>query len=342
MALLATLEGDNGTISLNDLFDVNDFLGVRYFGPEKWDQIKKCACIITSNAANNPTLFFLSNLKKDVPASSSNLGACLMGYNDVMGRRCMGAPAWAAVKNKINCELLGSWNPISAVKDAASTAVSAVTTAAKAVTSAPKTALDFVNKNTFLKYSPVNKVFSTLVDAKDKYIDSPVKTAAQQVIDASSGVMYKVATETPLKYTGTGQIIKAVEEVREGGGVTSPGTANVYPSAAEVEAERKRQEEAAAAEAARIAAEEAEKKKQKAAAAARAWSSAQASANASIEQQKLKKQAAEAEAEAIAAQQEAEALQQNLQQTQETLSSKYAPWVLAGCGALLALAVLKK
>lgn len=341
MALLATLEGEAGTISLNDLFDVNDFLGVRYFGPEKWDQIKKCACIITSNAANNPTLFFLSNLKKDVPASSSNLGACLMGYNDVMGRRCMGAPAWAAVKNKINCELLG-WNPISAVKDAASTAVSAVTTAAKAVTSAPKTALDFVNKNTFLKYSPVNKVFSTLVDAKDKYIDSPVKTAAQQVVDASSGVMYKVATETPLKYTGTGQIIKAVEEVREGGGVTSPGTANVYPSAAEVEAERKRQEEAAAAEAARIAAEEAEKKKQKAAAAARAWSSAQASANASIEQQKLKKQAAEAEAEAIAAQQEAEALQQNLQQTQETLSSKYAPWVLAGCGALLALAVLKK
>lgn len=331
MALLATLEGETGGISLNDLFDVNDFLGIRYFGPEKWDKIKKCACIITSNAANNPTLFFLSNLKKDVPANSSNLGACLMGYNDVMGRRCMGAPAWNAVKNKIDCELLG-WNPISAVKEAVTSIGEKAGEVLRPATNVTKKILDtpmkvyskVINAIPGSQYNPVTQLYNKYTDTKEKFVDNPTKEALQQTLDTTSGVVYKIATESPLKYLPTAQIIAATEKAKETANITSPGTAAVYPTEAEA------------------AAAEAEKKKKKAAAAAAAWSQAQASANASIEKQKIQKQAAEAQAEAIAAQQEAEALQQNLQQTQQTLSNKYAPWVLAGCGALLALAILKK
>ena len=167
-------------------------------------------------------------------------------------------------------------------------------------------------------------MYNKYTDTKEKFVDNPTKEALQQTLDTTSGVVYKIATESPLKYLPTAQIIAATEKAKETANITSPGTAAVYPTEAEA------------------AAAEAEKKKKRAAAAAAAWSSAQASANASIEKQKIQKQAAEAQAEAIAAQQEAEALQQNLQQTQETLSNKYAPWVLAGCGALLALAILKK
>lgn len=332
MPLLATLEGETTGISLNDLFDVNDYLGIKYFGAPKWDAIKKYACMITQKAAERPTIFFIENLVNDYPADYQGRGGELMGYCDPVGIACMGAPAWNTLKNKIDSELLG-FSITGAISSAASKVGSAINKTAnvvKDVATAPKTVFNKIWTETPLKYTPGGIFVKKAGEVEDK-ITSPVKTGVQKVIDESSGVMYTIATETPVKYTGTGQLIRLIEKTKEASGVTTKGTAGVYDSP-EVEA-RKLAEEAA---------KEAEIKKKKAAAAARAWSSAQASANASIEKQKVEKQAAEAAAAAIEAEQEAAALNENLKQTQETLSDKYAPWVLGGCGLLLALAVMKK
>ena len=40
MAQLCTLEGEYKGLSIDDLFDVNDFLGVKIFGVDNWNKIK--------------------------------------------------------------------------------------------------------------------------------------------------------------------------------------------------------------------------------------------------------------------------------------------------------------
>lgn len=320
MALLATLEGENGTITLDDLFDVNDFLGVRYFGPENWNRIKKCACIITSNASNSPVVFWLDNLKNDYP-QPSELSKCLFGFNDRLGAVCMGAPAWNAVKSKIDAELLG-FSLTSAVKKVGG-AVKSAANVAKTVATAPLTIGEKVWTETPLKYTPGGYFVKKTSELHEK-ATAPVKDAAQYVTDTSSEVLYKAATKTPLKYTGYGVITKLTEQAREATGVTSPGTADVYESEEEIIRQKRAAAEAAA----------------KAASAASVAESKRVTA-----EKKLKAQAeqtAQAQAEAIAAQQAQAATQTALEHTQETLTSKYAPWLLGGAGVLLALSILKK
>lgn len=321
MALLATLEGENGTITLDDLFDVNDFLGVRYFGPENWNRIKKCACIITSNASNSPVVFWLDNLKNDYP-QPSELSKCLFGFNDRLGALCMGAPAWNAVKSKIDAELLGFPSITGAVK-AIGSGIKKGLDVAKSVATTPITAYKKFWTATPLKYTPGGYFVEKTSELHEK-ATAPIKDAAQYVTDTSSEVLYKAATKTPLKYTGYGLITKLTEQGREAAGITSPGTAEVYESEEEIIRQKRAAAEAAA----------------KAASAASVAESKRVTAEKKVKAQA--EQTAQAQAEAIAAAQAQAATQTALEQTQATLTSKYAPWLLGGAGVLLALSILKK
>lgn len=320
MALLATLEGENGTITLDDLFDVNDFLGVRYFGPENWNRIKKCACIITSNASNSPVVFWIDNLKNDYP-QPSELSKCLFGFNDRLGAVCMGAPAWNAVKSKIDAELLG-FSITGAVKKVGG-AVKSAANVAKTVATAPLTIGEKIWTETPLKYTPGGYFVEKASEAREA-VATPITDAAQMVTDKTSQLLYTAATETPLKYTGAGQLMALTEKAREATGVTSPGTADVYESEEEIIRQKRAAAEAAA----------------RAASAASVAESKRITAEKKVKAQA--EQTAQAQAEAIAAAQAQAATQTALEQTQATLTSKYAPWLLGGAGVLLALSILKK
>lgn len=324
MALLATLEGENGTITLNDLFDVNDFLGVRYFGPENWNRIKKCACIITSNASNSPVIFWLDSLKNDYP-QPSELSKCLFGFNDRLGARCMGAPAWNAVKSKIDAELLGVdiGGGLKKIGSAIGSGVKTAFNVGKTVATAPLVIGKKVWTETPLKYTPGGLWYKKTEDVKDKVLSvaPPLqelnKDPIQYVTDKSSKVLYSAATKTPLKYTGYGLVTKLTEKAREKAGVTSAGTAEVYETQEQINAKKRAAAEAAA----------------KAASAASALTTKSRDAE--------KKLRAEAE-QTAAAQAQAAATQTELEQTQAVLTSKYAPWILGGAGLLVALSILKK
>ncbi len=323
-AMLATLEGNEKGISLNDLFDVNDYLGVKYFGPEDWNRVKKCACIITMKAAKNPVLFYIDSLKDDYKDyKPSQLANCVFGFNDAAGVELMGALPWERCKVKIDNDLLRGFS-IGGVFEKVGSGIKKAAGYAYDVATAPIKAGEYIIEKTPLKYTPGAKWYKTTTGLKEKYVDTPVKSGAQQIVDKTSETMYKFATETPFKYTGAGQIVKYLEKGREAAGITSPGTAEVYES----EEEKIRRMRAEEAEARRLK-DEAEQKEAE-----------------EIRQMRLK----EAEARRLkdvteqkeAADAAAAAAQIQLEQTQATLTSKYAPWVLGGCGLLLALSILKK
>lgn len=327
MALLATLEGD-GNITLDDLFNVNDFLGVKYFGVDNWNIIKDFVCKLTQKAANQPALFCIANIDKDF-SKPSQLSCALLGYNDELGVCAMGSTAWNTLKCKLDDELLGF-----SLKSVAKKVGGAVKTAANVATTvatAPIKAGEYLINETPLKYTPGAMLYNKTQDLKETYIDDPTKNLVQTAVDMSSGAMYDLATKTPLKYTGTGQLVKLVEETREASGVTSPGTANVEPSQEEIIAQKRAAAEAAA----------------KAASKASTIQSKQITASNKLKAQKeatAAAQAAEAAAQQAAAQaqQETAATQQALDVMESRVTSKYAPIILAGVFGLLALTVLKK
>lgn len=318
MAMLATLEGENDGITLDDLFDVNDFLGVKMFGPENWNRIKKCVCIVTSKAAQNPLIFYIDSLKEDYPnCQPSNMSCALLGFNDNLGRQKMGSIPWDRLKLKIDNEVLnGPWDWI---KDRASDVKSAATTAINA----PSRALEYVMEETPLALTPAAKLYDYALKAGDA-----VRDAAGNVIQASqdlySQALQKVWTETPLKVTPTGKMVKNIEEAKEEIGITSRGTAGVYETpeqeAARIEAERALQQRAAAA-------------------AARAASAASAKRAQELEHAKKKMELTE---QLTAAQTNLQQTQQNLDVMESRVTSKYAPLVVAGAIGLLALSIIKK
>ena len=322
-AMLATLEGNEKGITLNDLFDVNDYLGVKYFGPEDWNRVKKCACIITMKAANNPVLFYIDSLKDDYKDyKPSQLANCLFGFNDSAGVELMGSLPWDRCKLKIDNDLLGL--SIGGALKKVGSGIKKAAGIAYDVATVPIKAGEYVIEKTPLKYTPGAKWYKKTTGLKEKFVDTPVKSGAQQIVDKTSETMYKFATETPFKYTGAGQIVKYLEKGREAAGITSPGTAEVYQSEEEI----KRQKRAAAEAAA------------KAASAASTAKSKEITAAKKLKAEAEQKAAAEAAAAEAAAEQAA--TQNQLEQTQAVLTSKYAPWVLGGCGLLLALSILKK
>lgn len=132
MAYLQTLEGDDtatAPISINDLFAVNDFYGIKLFG-DAWPDVKKAAAIIAQRAANSPIMFYIRSQANNnaTPGQSSAMGRKLWGYNDRAGVELLGAPCWNAVKSEFD-ELLG-WNPFSTIKKVGETLLTPVTWAA--------------------------------------------------------------------------------------------------------------------------------------------------------------------------------------------------------------------
>lgn len=132
MAYLTTLEGDEtatAPITINDLFAVNDFYGIKLFG-DAWPDVKKAAAIIAQRAANSPIMFYIRSQANNnaTPGQSSAMGRKLWGYNDRAGVELLGAPCWNAVKSEFD-ELLG-WNPFSTIKKVGETLLTPVTWAA--------------------------------------------------------------------------------------------------------------------------------------------------------------------------------------------------------------------
>lgn len=117
MAYLTTFEGETDAVPLNigDLFEVNDFFGVKLFG-DAWPQVKQAAAIIAQKAAQDPIMFYLraQGNNQAAPSRSSEIGRKLWGYNDRAGVELLGAPCWGALKGEFD-ELLG-WNPFTTVK----------------------------------------------------------------------------------------------------------------------------------------------------------------------------------------------------------------------------------
>ena len=133
MAYLTTFEGDDtataAPITIKDLFNVNDYYGVKLFG-NAWNDVKRAAAIIAQRAVNAPILFYIraQGNAKAAPGTSSEMGRKLWGYNDRAGVELLGAPTWGAVKSEFD-ELLG-WNPFSTIKKVGSTLLTPVTWAA--------------------------------------------------------------------------------------------------------------------------------------------------------------------------------------------------------------------
>lgn len=321
-AMLATLEGNEKGITLNDLFDVNDYLGIKYFGPEDWNRVKKCACLITMKAAKNPVLFYIDSLKDDYKEfKPSQLANCVFGFNDAAGVELMGSLPWERCKLKIDNDLLGL--SITGGLKKIGSGIKKTAGVVKDVVTAPITIGEKVWTQTPLKYTPGGKFVKKTSELREK-VAEPIKDAGQTVADKTSQLLYTAATQTPLKYTGYGQVTKFIEKAREASGVTSKGTADVYQSEEEINAQKRAAAEAAA----------------KAASKASAVTTANRDAEKKLKAEAEQKAAAEAAAAAAAAEQAA--TQTQLEQTQATLTSKYAPWVLGGCGLLLALSILKK
>lgn len=314
MAYLATLEGD-GNITLDDLFNVNDYLGVKYFGVPAWNRIKQFACKLTQNAANSPTLFCIANCDKEYN-KPSELSCALFGYVDEMGVCAMGSTAWNTLKRKIDSELLGGWltSGIKKIGSAAGTVVDAT----KAVVNAPAKALDYVVNETPLKYTPAAYVYNKV----DDYVLDParnvVKDTVQAVSDLSNAALYNVATKVPLiNMTPTAKLVAAQTQVNEAAGLTTPGTTGLYESP-EAKAEREAAEAAEAQRQAEAAAR----------GAAKAAAAASAQRTAGVEKAKIK--------------QEQAATQKALDVMENRAESKYAPIVMIGVFGLLALSILKK
>lgn len=118
MALLTTFEGTEtqaDPLTISDLFNVNDYFGLKLFG-DAWNDVKRAAAIIAQRAVNAPIMFYIASLSNNqaAPGKSSEAGRKLWGYNDAAGVELLGAPCWGAVKSQFD-ELLG-WNPFTATK----------------------------------------------------------------------------------------------------------------------------------------------------------------------------------------------------------------------------------
>lgn len=123
MALLTTFEGTEtqaAPLTISDLFNVNDYFGLKLFG-DAWNDVKRAAAIIAQRAVNAPIMFYISSLSNNqaAPGKSSEAGKKLWGYNDAAGVELLGAPCWGAVKHEFD-ELLG-WNPFTTIKSALKT-----------------------------------------------------------------------------------------------------------------------------------------------------------------------------------------------------------------------------
>lgn len=154
MAELATLEGAQTGISLDDLFNVNDYLGVKYFGVDDWNKIKKYACEITRKAAKNPVIFYVDSLKVDYPTyQESPLSKAIFGFNDAYGSAAFGSIPWGRLKVKLDNELLGG------IWDTIKKGIGYVDIFSNLPGTAAKSAITYVSEKTPLKEIPTYSFF---------------------------------------------------------------------------------------------------------------------------------------------------------------------------------------
>lgn len=185
MALLTTLEGEDQAtgITVEDLFNVNDYMGVRIFGVDAWNKVKQAAAIIAQKAANSPYLFYLraQGSANSVPGQYSQIGRDLWGYNDRAGVELMGAATWGAMKNQFD-ELLG-WNPISAIKTAIS---------------APMKVGEWIGRGIEYTNIPIIKDIGTVLKTTSKYGQTGATialTPTERAFSAAQGYGYKTQEE---------------------------------------------------------------------------------------------------------------------------------------------------
>lgn len=331
MAYLATLEGD-GTITLDDLFDVNDYLGTKIFGVDLWNRIKEKVCSMATEAMEDPTFYCVKNIR--FRATPSALGQKIMGYNDRLGVCAMGSTAWNTLKGAVDCELLG-WNPLNTLKNAgewvADKVSNVLSVPGKLATSFVKKGLDtpeqvmnYLTKRSPLKYLPGSMAYSYIDDNVTEKIRDTAAENVQNTIDITNTFYNKLANKTGLKYIPNAQLITSTAKTLEKSGAVTPGTADVYDSPEEVAAKTANKWQAIA-------------RAQAAAAAA-----GQKSATAAAAGEKAAKAAIDAQEAYDAQQAVLDETQQDLNVMEQRVTSKYAPIVMAGCFGLLAIALLKK
>lgn len=332
MAYLATLEGD-GTITIDDLFDVNDYLGTKIFGVDLWNRIKEKVCSMATEAMEDPTFYCVKNIR--FRATPSALGQKIMGYNDRLGVCAMGSQTWCSLKGEIESELLGFSNPLNSLKKAgewiADKASDILSVPGKLATSFVKKGLDtpeqvmnYLTKKSPLKYLPGSMAYSYIDDNVTEKIRDTAAENVQNTIDITNMFYNKLADKTGLKYIPNAQLLTSTAKTLEKSGAATPGTADVYDSPEEVAAKKRAKWQAIA-------------QAQKEAAAA-----GQKNATAAYAGEKAAKEAIAAQEAYDAQQAVLEETQQDLNVMEQRVTSKYAPIVMAGCFGLLAIALLKK
>ena len=154
MAQLCTLEGEYKGLSIDDLFDVNDFLGVKIFGVDNWNKIKSYACQIAQNAVNSPTFFYIESLKNDYPNyKASPISNRLFGFRDAEGVALLGSLPWERLKVTMDAELLGGfW-------DYVKKGIGYIDTFSNLPGTAAKSAITYASEETPLKEIPTYNFF---------------------------------------------------------------------------------------------------------------------------------------------------------------------------------------
>ena len=219
MAELATLEGAQTGISLNDLFNVNDYLGVKYFGLDDWNKIKKYACEITQKAAKNPVLFYVDSLKVDYPTyQESALSKAIFGFNDAYGAAAFGSIPWGRLKVKLDNELLGG------IWDTIKKGIGYVDMFSNLPGTAAKSAITYVSEKTPLKeiptysffyekiYQPGNKLLS-YVRPDGLVTDAKIRTGITDIspIEEKAAESRHERSEVYQQYVSDEQARKAAE-----------------------------------------------------------------------------------------------------------------------------------
>ena len=219
MAELATLEGAQTGISLNDLFNVNDYLGVKYFGVDDWNKIKKYACEITRKAAKNPVLFYVDSLKVDYPTyQESPLSKAIFGFNDAYGSAAFGSVPWGRLKVKLDNELLGG------IWDTIKKGIGYVDVFSNLPGTAAKSAITYVSEKTPLKeiptysffyekiYQPGNKLLS-YVRPDSLVTEAKIRTGVTDIspIEEKAAEVRHEQSEVYQQYVSDEQARKAAE-----------------------------------------------------------------------------------------------------------------------------------
>lgn len=181
MAYLQTLEAESAPITIDDLFSVNDFYGVKLFG-DAWPKVKAAAARIAQKAANAPIMFYVRSFANEQPAGQhSQIAADLFGYNDAAGVALLGSATWDSLKGEFD-ELLG-WNPFTTIKS---------------VVTAPVKVGEYIGRKLEQTNIPVIKDIGSLAKSTAQFAQGASTvpmTAAERTVNLATGSGYSTQAE---------------------------------------------------------------------------------------------------------------------------------------------------